>query len=73
MSTPLSRSRTRRRAAVATTSLAVVASSTLLALSGGQGSWAAPAEMPVTKTSATAKPINTIKPARRGIRRGSFQ
>lgn len=44
MSTPLSRSRTRRRAAVATTSLAVVASSTLLALSGGQGSWAAPAE-----------------------------
>ncbi|VXB18105.1 SpoIVB peptidase S55 domain-containing protein [Nocardioides sp. AX2bis] len=44
MSTPLSRSRARRRAAVATTSLAVVASSTLLALSGGQGSWAAPAE-----------------------------
>ncbi len=44
MSTPLPRSRTRRRVAVASTSLAVLASSTLLALSGGQGSWAAPEE-----------------------------
>ncbi len=44
MSTPLFRSRVRRRLAVASTSLAVVASSTLLALGGGQGSWAAPAE-----------------------------
>ncbi len=44
MSSPLLRSRARRRVAVASTSLAVLASSTLLALGGGPGSWAVPAE-----------------------------